>query len=222
LAERNADMFKRAALLGVLALFITCGIATSTASAAGPYWHVAGARLEQGVKQLKLQSKGPVVFTASAFKFEIECKNGVSEGAAIEGNGTGPGQDKGRFTFTQCAVLKPVPCTGPATITTVQTKSILVKEKAVQTGIEDRFEPTQGETFFTLNLSSCGGLNGPHTVIGQLVAEIIPKQGIELQEGLFSVDLEVGGLRFDNTTARLDAVFGSRLATNEPFGVFET
>ena len=215
-------MFKtRTASVGILALLIACWITVSTASAAGPYWRVSGAKLEQGVKQIKLQSKGPVIFTSSSVNLEIECRNSISEGAAIEGNGTGQGQDKGRFTFTQCRAVKPTTCTSPATITTVQTKSILLKEKEAQTGVEDQFEPTQGETFFTLALTNCGTLTGKHTVIGVMAGEVIPKPGIEQQEGLLLVNREVGGLRFDNMTGKLSAVFGTRLATNEPFGVSE-
>ena len=68
----------RAALLGALALLAIGGLAASTASAAGPVWHVGGTRLAQGaVRQLKLQAKGNFVFrfenTAGTEKVETEC-----------------------------------------------------------------------------------------------------------------------------------------------------
>jgi hypothetical protein len=211
----------RAALLGPLILLIACGIAAPPASAAGPFWRVNGAKLEQKTRQIKLQSKGPVIFTSTAVNLEIECKNSISEGAAIEGNGTGPGQDKGRIKFTQCRALKPTTCTSPTTITTAQAKSFLLKEKEVQTGIEDQFEGTEGETFFTLMLTACGTLTGNHTVTGAMTGEVIPGVENETQEGLLLVNRVLGGLRFDNMTGKLSAVFGTRLATNEPFGVSE-
>jgi hypothetical protein len=227
-------MFKmRVALLGVLALFIVSGIAASTASAAGPYWHVNGSRLESGAKQLKLQNKTTAVLAIPSIGLEIECKSSISEGATIEGNGANQGQDKGRITYTSCK-SNAAGCTVGEPITTKPTKSYLAIA-ATQTKIVDVFEPTEGTLFVTIKLA--GGsclLAGSYEVTGGAVAEVVPA-GTEAVEGLLSfpktaitsVKHEGGAattieLKTKGLASTFSSIYGAKLATGEKYGVTET
>jgi hypothetical protein len=49
-------------LLGALALLVVSGLAASTASAAGPYWHVGGSRFEKGATGLNSKAKARSCF----------------------------------------------------------------------------------------------------------------------------------------------------------------
>jgi hypothetical protein len=226
----------RVALLGVLALFIASGIATSAASAAGPYWRVNGTRLAQGAsKQVKLQSKGVTVLKGEALgaTVEIECHNSYSEGAAIEGQGNFQGQDKGRVVFEQCTVGGTAGCTAVAEpIKTNQIKSYLAYDpNNKQQKFIDVFEPQQGSTFVVLRLS--GGVFCPAeaAVAGAAAAEIIPIEK-ENQEGLLNFPIKpitkieheqqvrTIGLKFANEPAVFSGAYGARLQTNEKWGVF--
>jgi hypothetical protein len=230
-------MFKtRVAMLGVLALFIASGIATSTASAAGPFWRVNGSKLGQGaVKQIKLQSKISSVLVgklAGIATIEIECKNSVSEGATIENNPNTQGQDKGRVSFTQCRVIQPAGCTVVEPITTNQLKSYLaINPNNKQQKFVDVFVPQQGTTFVNIRFSpACLGVNEA-AVTGSVAAEIVPVEK-EVQEAILDfppspitsvVYLQQEqkiGLTFAGEPAIFDTVYGARLQTNEPFGVF--
>jgi hypothetical protein len=238
----------RVALLGVLALFIASGIATSTASASGPFWHVKGSKLAQGTKQLKLQLKGSATLTSkiAAVEVTITCASSKSEGATIEGSGVQkPGQDKGSLVFSQCKFPKPLlGCQTQEVIQVKQTKSRLVTFKGAQTKYADLFEPQQGETFATIILKN----NGAETcnvkpvqlpVKGSVAAEIVPKEA-EVQEMLLNFpetpintvfveneqknqqeELSIG-LFLGVEEAKFKAAYGSRLETEEPFGVFST
>lgn len=200
----------------------------------GPNWRVNGNQLKQGTKQIKLQLKGTAVLKTPLLSVEIECKNSISEGATIEGQGEAQGQGKGRVSYTQCTVLKPSACTVAQPITTNQLKSHIAFA-STQTKMVQIFEPTVGVTFVVLKFSgaSCpASVLGERGVIGSIAAELTPV-GKESQEGLVAfpssaittvlyegqerkLKLEVGG--FPST---FSAVYGARLATNEPFGVFE-
>jgi hypothetical protein len=242
--RKVGSMFKtRVALLGVLALFIASGIATSTASAAGPYWHVAGTRLGQGVsKQVKLQAKGVTVLkgqvTGGLTSVVIECSNSYSEGATIEGQGNFQGQDKGRVTFEQCTTaFKPaaVGCKVVEPIKTNQIKSYLAyNPNSKQQKFIDVFEPQQGTGTNFVVLHFEGGAICPLTeapVTGAVAGELIPieKEG---QEGLLNFpetpittieheqQKRTIGLKFDFEPAIFSGAFGARLATNEQWGVF--
>jgi hypothetical protein len=231
-------MFKtRAILFGVLALFIATVIMASTASALGPYWHVNGSKLGQGVKkQIKLQNKGAVFFqwTASLSPVvNIECKNSIAEGGAIEGNGNNQGQDKGSFKFSQC---KPIPPSEPTCkvsepIITKQLKSHLVTYKGMQSKYADLFEPQEGSVFMIMKTTECGlGVSGEREVIGDVAAEVMPTEA-EAQEGLLSfpepaittVFLEQQEKNIGltpPTSFHFKATYGSRLESGERFGVF--
>jgi hypothetical protein len=226
----------RVALLGVLALFIASGIATSAASAAGPYWRVNGSRLGQGVsKQVKLQAKGVTVLKAEALgvTVEIVCHNSYSEGAAIEGQGNFQGQDKGRFIFEQCKTTGSAGCTQvEEPIKTTQIKSYLAYDpNNKQQKFIDVFEPKQGSQLVVLHFK--GGIFCPAEVAveGSLAAEIIPVEK-ESQEGLLDFpptpitkieheqQVRTIGLKFAGEPAVFSDVYGARLATNERWGVF--
>jgi hypothetical protein len=228
----------RVALLGVLALFIANGIAASTASASGPYWHVNGTKLGQGaIKQVKLQLKGKALLKATigASTIEVECKNSISEGATIEGQGSIQGQDKGRLTYTQCTVLKPLGCIVAEPITTNQTKSHLAYSAETQKKYVELFEPQQGNKFVTLKFSpekECGVIFGAQPVSGTIAAEVSPIEE-EGQEGLLlfpttaikHVVLEQQeknnvGLTFAGVATTFSAGYGARLDTGEKWGVF--
>ncbi len=231
-------MFKmRVVLLGVLALLVTSGIAASTASATGPYWRVAGARLEKGAKQIKLQLKDKAVLVAETNPepLRIECSKSISEGATIEGNGTSQGQDKGRISFTSCTTsLKECGVVEP--IATKPTKSYLATA-TTQTKIVDVFEPTEGDKYVEITLKGkCASLpiGTPEPVTGAVVAELIPA-GKESPEGQMvfpekpimevkheGTTVNIERLKFATIPSGLSAGYGVRLATGERYGVFET
>lgn len=228
-------MFKtRAVLLGVLTLLIVSGTLASAASASGPYWRVNGARLGQGaVKQIKLQLKGGAVLAASEAGLEIECKNGVSEGGTIEGQGEKQGQGKGRSTFSQCKVVKPATgCKIVEPITSNPAKSYLATAET-QSKIVSVSEPAQGNVFAVVKITGTCLQVGTYEMTGGTVAEIIPT-GIEGQEGLVvmpSVPIEkikhegvekIVKFSISGLSAKISGAGGARLATNERFGVFET
>ncbi len=204
---------------------------------AGARWRTEGVSLKQGTKQLKLQLKGKAVLTAKPAvgePFVIECKNSISEGAAIEGNGVGAGQDKGRLTFTQCATSIET-CKVAEPITTNQTKSYLAYSKQAQSKIIDIFEPQQGSKYVEVKLSGkCGALSiGANPVSGKVAAEVIPANS-EGQEGMLNWPAtpikeaihegeEVKGLELKLATlsSTFVATYGARLATGERYGAFE-
>jgi hypothetical protein len=240
-------LFKpRIALLGVLALFIASGIATSTASAGqGPFWHVNGSKLGQGaVKQVKFQLKFEEKFalkgkTLGGFaSSEIKCHNGYGEGATIEGQGSFQGQDKGVIVFEQCkTTFKPAApeCHVKEPIKTNQIKSYLAyngtKPENKQQKFVDVFEPQQGSKFVVLHFEGNGCLVAEGVVEGSVAAEVLPIEK-ESQELLFVFPEEPIetivheqqerkiGLIFGGEPAVLFTVFGARLATNETWGVF--
>jgi|GEM_PF-1977885 len=223
----------KAALLATLALCMVSGAAASTASAAGPYWHVGGSRLEKGIRQVKLQVKGFAVLKVPAISLTVTCKNAISEGATIEGNGLNQGQDKGRLAFTQC-ITSIVGCNVAEPVVTNPIQSFLANA-ATQTHIVDVFQEAQGPlAVVTLVGAPCGAFAGPNEVTGSLAAEIVPT-GVEVQELLLAfpepaitkikhegIERTVG-LKFSALTATFSAAFGARLATfPEKFGAFET
>ncbi len=233
----GSNMFKmRVALFGALVLLVTSGLAASTASAAGPFWHVNGSKLPQGkVSQIKLQLKGGAVLTTPSVSAEVECKGSVSEGATIS-NSPVQGQGKGRVTYTSCKVLKPEKeCKVAEPITTNQLKTYLATSKeAKQKKYVAVFEPTVGDLFVKLDFigSGCGILiEGEREVTGEVAGELIPPEQ-EGQEGMVvypktaikevehegkKVPIELVAILFEST---FSGVYGARLATNEPYGVF--
>jgi hypothetical protein len=225
-------MFKtRIALLGALALIVASGVFASQASAAGPYWHVNGTKLTQGTRQLKLQIKGVFIQKANigGSSLTAECHTSLAEGAAIEGNGSSQGQDKGRLIFSQCKLSVPE-CKIVDPLTTAQTKSHLVTVKNAQTKYADLFEPAQGTTFLTYTISGCPLLAGKYSVAGS-VAAFVPTE-IEGQEGLINfpeapislVTLEQEekkvGLRLGAEEYKIAGTYGARLDNGEKFGIF--
>jgi hypothetical protein len=146
----NRMSFKpRVALLGVLALVILSGIATSAASASNPSWKVNGTKLaaqtKEAAKITALESselKGKVVGDATT----IICTTAVAENAYIEGNGAGAGQDGAKgITFTNCTttIVGLANCRVNVPIKTSQLKSHLVTYGEGQEKIGDLFEPSQ-------------------------------------------------------------------------------
>ncbi|HEY7831432.1 MAG TPA: hypothetical protein VIC06_12800 [Solirubrobacteraceae bacterium] len=247
-------MFKmRFALLGVLALFVVSGIGASTASATGgPFWHVNGGKFAQGTQQLKLQLKGIAVLTStvSLMAVRVECRNSVSEGAAIEGSGPQkPGQAKGRLAFTSCTSVvagNGTKCKPQEPITTNQTKSHLVTFTGNQSKFAELFEPQQGSTFTNISfLDGPGGTcpiksGNPFPVKGTVAAELLPKES-EVQEGqlvfpetpitkvfLFENEQKVQpdelgvSLALGANEAHFIAGYGARLSDNKVFGVWST
>jgi hypothetical protein len=201
---------------------------------AGPRWYVSGDELE-GTKQLKLQLKGAAILraTVGGQTVELECKNSISEGAAIEEGGPAQGQAKGRLKFTQCRVVTPINCTMPAELTTNQTKSHLARSAETQKKYVELFEPQQGETFVKVPFTGAGCiLLNPTPIKGTIAAEISPIE-TESQEGLLNfpepaikhIVLEQQertnvGLTFGTVAGVFKAVYGARLEIGAPWGVF--
>jgi hypothetical protein len=225
----------RAGVLALLTLFVVSGIAASTSSAAGPYWHVNNAKLTAGAKQITLQNKGSAVLTSEigTTSVVITCTASESEGATIEGNGNNQGQDKGRIKYTGCSINIPK-CVVSEPITTKETKSHLVTFKGTQSKYADLYEPTEGTTFTTVTITkgteACS-VAAVLTVKGSVAAEVVPKE-TETQEGLVNfpetaitpVFLEgaekAAGLKLGEKVAKFKAAYKAKLATGETFGVF--
>jgi hypothetical protein len=232
-------MFKtRVALLGALVLIVASGLASSTASAAGPYWRVNGARLGQGAsKQINLQLKGGAVLDTKVLgvAVTVECATGVSEGATIEGQGQFQGQDKGRLTFKKCmAVLGGTFCEVREPVTTNQLKSHLVTFSGGQKKYADLFEPQQGENIVTIDLAGLKcGMEVKFTVKGSVAAEVIPAE-VESQDSLLNFPLfaikevfleqqaKKPELKVGAEKAEFIAAFGAKLESGERFGVWGT
>ncbi len=224
----------RVALLGVLALFIASGIAASTASAVGPYWHVNGAKFTAGTRQNKLQLKGNALLSTeiSTTKVVITCVTSVAEGATIEGNGNNQGQDKGRIKYSNCSVNQPNCVVEP--ITTKPTKSYLVTFKGGQTKYADIIEPTEGEIFTTVKITKGTEACEVADVLevkGSIAAELITKEKEQKEGLLFFPETTISpvfhegiekrpGLFLGLKPAAFSAAYGSALVTGETFGVF--
>lgn len=227
-------MFRiNAVLLSVLALFAVNGIAASTASASGPYWHVNGLKLEMNTKQIKMQLKGAFVLKAAASMLEIVCKKGVSEGTTIEGNVLTQGQGKGRLAFSQCVVPELPSCTVAEPITTNPLKSYLATA-GTQTQDVDVFEPGQGTVLFTIFFNKgCGPFfGGEFGAAGVIAAEIIPSE-VETHEALVvfpskpigqvkreGIETKLPEVKMIGVQATISAAFGARLQSGEQFGAY--
>jgi hypothetical protein len=233
-------MFKvRVALLGVLALVITSGIAVSAASAAGPIWKVNGSRLTQGEKQVKIKAgvtelKGTVSGTAVV----INCTTATIPGAFIMGNGTGAGQDKSNgITFENCKVAKPTTCETSKQIKTNQTKSHLVTYTSGELKkIGDLFEPTVGTEFAGLLLTgaSCFVHQEIFPIKGTVASEVKPENAEAVKGELVfpptaitkvvsegqevNVLLSIGAA---TNVATFNGNFEAELFTAEKFGAFK-
>ncbi len=175
-------MFKiRGVLLGALALLMVSGIAASAASAAGPYWHLGGHRLET-FSWPALISAGETELKAKVLElpFTIHCASATVEGAEIVGNGTNQGLDTASsIAFEKCTIGTPSGCVVPQPIKTVAVKSRLVIYDLGKIG--DLFEPTKGTEFVSIKFESAKGakcpLNGDEfPVKGSIVAETKPEE----------------------------------------------
>jgi hypothetical protein len=231
-------MFKtRAALRGVLVLLAASAVASPTAWASGPYWHVGGVRLESGSKSLKLQAKGTIVLSAqlgNIVEIVVECANSKSEGATIEGNGGGQGQGKGRLVFTQCKSNWPHNCRIIEPITSSQLKLHLATDRG-QSKYAVLYEPTEGRGFLSYRLGDREGetclVAGEEPVGGTVAAEVAPSE-VEGQEmSLFLPEEPIPtvflgseekkvDLLYGENQMKFSASYGARLDGGEKFGVF--
>jgi hypothetical protein len=204
------------------------------------FWQRAGERIGLGEKlPIKLQLKGTATLTAPNLNnLTIECKNSVSEGGAIEGQGKNhSGQDKGRITFSSCKT-KPETCEVAEPIKTNQTKSHLAISESNQAKIAqpvDVFAPTIGKVFTELKISGSECpilLKGTFPVDGSVAAEVLP-EGAEVKEGDLQfpktaisevygetekekIALTVGG---SSNLSTFSAGYGTQLGSGEAFGV---
>lgn len=220
--------------MGVLTLITASGIATSTASASGPYWHVNGKKLGQGeTRQVKLQMKGTGVISvkiSEGVELGIECKTGLTEGATIAGQGKLQGQGKARFTFTQCRLVKPQEaCTIEEPVTTSQLKYQLgINPNNKQQKFVELFVPKENH-FLVIKFVPSSCVLKEITIDGSVAAEVMPTEK-EGQEALLSfpakpitevlLEQQVAEPSLDGGAVTLGAFFGARLATGEPWGVF--
>ncbi len=226
-------MFKmRVALMGAMALLVVSGFAASTASAAGPYWHVNGVKLTTQSHAIKLQLKGIAKLSVPTIPLTIECAASESENSAIEGNGANQGKDKGRIKYTECKVnVKECEVTKP--IKTNETKSYLA---VASTGIVDVYAPEKGLVFVNIELKGkgCGILAGKQPVDGEVVAEVKPVN-VEVKEGdvqfpeiaIKKIKHEGGAektitaLTIGGLESTFVAGYGAQLEPEEIFGVTE-
>lgn len=233
----------KVALFGALALFIASGIATSVASAAGPYWHVNGSRLEKGSKFINVAGgAAELKATVLGLSVTISCGEAEVESARLIGNGTNQGQDSSKaITFEKCKVVSPKQCATAKTISTVEVKSHLVifTNAAKEEKIGDLFEPTVGTEFTTITLENNGTEKCPFVepfpVKGEAVAEVTP-EGTEGSSGELvfpkapivevkseggaseKVGLEIGS----GNKAAFNGKFTTNTLPGEKFGAFKT
>lgn len=234
----------KVALLGALALLIASGIATSVASAAGPYWRVNGSRLEKGSKFINVAGgTTELKATVLGLSVTISCAEAEVESARLIGNGASQGQDSSKaIAFEKCKVVSPKQCATAKTISTVEVKSHLViftnAEKEEKIG--DLFEPTTGSEFTTITLENngtekCAFAETPFPVKGEAVAEVTP-EGTEGSSGELAfpkapivevkseggasekVGLEIGS----GNKASFNGKFTTNTLPGEKFGAFKT
>ncbi|HEY7830208.1 MAG TPA: hypothetical protein VIC06_06545 [Solirubrobacteraceae bacterium] len=232
-------MFKtKAALLGALGLMMVIGVAVSSAQALGPYWHVNGAKLTQGEKQVKVQPKGNLVFKGKivALPFTMECAYSSGDNGAIEGNGNSQGQGKGEANLSECKSTSISKCAVEESVFTNQFKTHLVTFSGGQSKYAILLEPQQGTTLATITLingsEKCVAA-GEFPVTGSVAAEITPKE-IETGEGqlnfpstpITTVSLEGVerkiSLTLGGAAASFNGIYGARLDGGETAGVFGT
>jgi hypothetical protein len=232
-------MFKtRVALLSALALLAVGGIAPSAASAAGPYWHLGGHRLEK-FSWPALIVAGPTELKAKVLgiPITIQCLSATVEGAEIVGNGTSQGLDTASsVAFEKCTIATPKGCVVPQPIRTVAVKSRLVTYDSGKIG--DLFEPAKGTEFVTIKLedesktNTCS-LKAEYPVKGSVMAEVAP-EGSEAKVGELAfpatavkqikeeggspttIGLEIG----KGNPANFSGKFEVEMALGERFGVF--
>lgn len=237
----------RILLVSLVAVF-TVGLLTSAlASAANPAWKVQGVKLGAQVKKQIKITAGVTNLTGKVAteNSKITCEKAVVEGAYIEGNGTGAGQDGATtITFTGCTNIGPTSCTITEPIHTKQLKSHLVTYGAGQGKIGDLYEPSQGTEFASIGFhgTSCAsGIKEPmmFPVKGSVVAELKTRGQKQEQEPLESVIGEVvfpeeliskaklEGQEIEpklsigaNPSAKFVGKFEAQLVSGESFGVF--
>jgi hypothetical protein len=233
-------MFKlKVALLSTLALLAISGIATTAAMAAGPYWHLGGARLEKGSWPASVAKAGETELKAKVLDipFTITCGASTVEGAEITGNGTSQGLDSAKsIAFEECTIATPKGCAVPQPIKTVAVKSRLVMYDSRKIG--DLFEPTKGTEFVTIAFENAKGAECPldkteFNVTGSIAAEVKPEEKeTKVGELAFpatpikqikeeggtptTIGLEVGS----GNAANFSGKFAVELAVDETFGVF--
>jgi hypothetical protein len=235
---------KRAALLGALALLVLGGIATSQASAAGPYWRVNGARLEKGSKFLNAEGGATELkATVLGLSVTISCAEAGVENARLIGNGTSQGQDSAKtIAFEKCKVTSPKQCAVAKTITTVEVTSHLVifTNAAKEEKIGDLFDPATGTEFVTITLENhgeekCPFAETPFPVKGSAVAEV-SLEGTEAVSGELTFPktpitevkteggaAEAAGLEIGSgNKASFNGKFTTNVLPGEKFGAFKT
>ncbi len=235
-------MFKmRAALLVAVALLAAGGIATSVASAAGPYWHLNAHRLEK-FSWPALISAGETELNAKVLSIPIaiHCASATVEGAEIVGNGTAQGLDKASsIAFESCTMPTPKGCVVAQPIKTVAVKSRLVTYDSGE--IADLFEPTKGTEFVKVKVgdeskSNTCSLKSEYPIKGSIAAEVAP-EGSEAKTGALgfpataikqvkaeggeptTVGLEIGS---GGNPANFSGKFEVEMALGERFGAFAT
>jgi hypothetical protein len=232
----------RVALLGALAMLVTSGIAASVASAAGPYWHVAGSRFEIGTREtVEVAGTTELKATVLGLPIKITCEDAVVENSTINANGLGQGQDAAKaITFEKCKIPIPKGC-ATENIKTVPVKSHLViyTNGASEEKIGDLFEPTTGTEFTTITVENNGtekcALAATYPVKGTTVGEVKP-EGTEATSGELTfptspiaevkkegaasekVGLEIGS----GNKASFSGKFAVKLVTGGKFGAFKT
>jgi hypothetical protein len=236
-------MFKiRGALFGALALLVLSGVAASAASAAGPYWHVNGARLETGSKEVALKAGATELkATVLGVPFVILCEAASSAGATITGNGENQGQDSAKsITFEKCRATSSFKACTVENVKTVPVKSHLVLIVGTE-GIGDLIEPTSGSEFTKIVIKNPGVESCPFKkeetfpVKGSTVARVSP-EGSEAATGELSfpavpiTEVKKEGetrkvglfVSREENKASFSGNFEAKLTTGEKFGVFKT
>ncbi len=234
----------RAALLGALALLVLSGIATSAASAAGPYWRVNGSRLEKGSKFLNAEGGATELkATILGLTETISCAGATVENASLVGNGTSQGQDAAKaIAFEKCKVVSPKSCATAKTLKTTGVKSHLVvfTNAAKEEKIGDLFESTTGSEFTVITFQNNGtekcpfagtqfpvkggavaevGTEGTEAVSGELIFPKTPITEIKKEGGAGeAAGLEIGA----GNKASFSGTFTTNVLPGETFGAFKT
>lgn len=238
----------RISLFGLVAACMASMCMTAIASAEGPYWHTAGAKLKQGSIGVKLLNKGPLVLHSElqskpVITFTITCGYSTSNGT-IDGQGeTKQGQGKGTVTYEQCKVENSAAllCKVIEPIKTNQLKVHLAHITGTEEIVE-LFEPspsqqTTEKIFTTLVIastsgSSCTGLAGSFKIHGSVAGHVIPQEEEVTQGTLSFPEVAITSIKHEGqivpiglfagpAPATFVGIYDAKLQKGDPFGAFQ-
>ncbi len=180
----------RIGILGLVVLYLASVSMAEPAGAAGPFWHVNGAKLKQGSEGAQLQNKGSMSLKGLVSGLAVTVSCGTIEGSGtIDGQGeTKQGQAKAQGKFGECkvAVGTEGKCGKPTTVGINQVKAHLAKATVQgKEQIVTLIEASSGTVIAEIPLNECKEslLNGLKLPVKGSVAGVAEPQETEVEIG---------------------------------------